>query len=218
MDGRNNKINKMKYLFPKGNKINVGRRQSEEERMKRSRTAKEKGFGKWMLGKKHSKETKTKMAEKRIGKPVSSETREKIRKSNTGKVPSIESRLKNREWHLGKKHSSGTKQKLREISLVKCKRGAEHPSWNGGISKVRYPSEFNNELRLKIRERDNFTCCKCGRTEREELEELNRVLCVNHIDFNKNNCKESNLNTLCLRCNVGINRERDYWTDYFNNN
>ena len=24
-----------------------------------------------------------------------------------------------------------------------------------------------------------------------------------------------NLNTLCLRCNVKINRERDYWTNYF---
>jgi len=80
-----------------------------------------------------------------------------------------------------------------------------------------YPSEFNLELKLKIRKRDNFTCCLCGRTEREELEELNRVLCINHIDFNKNNCKENNLNTLCLRCNVKINRERDYWKNYFNN-
>ena len=49
----------------------------------------------------------------------------------------------------------------------------------------------------------------------EELEELNRILCVNHIDFNKQNCKEDNLNTLCLRCNVKINRNREYWTNYF---
>src|SRR3990167_985190 len=64
--------------------------------------------------------------------------------------------------------------------------------------------------------RDNFICCLCGRTEREELEELNRVLSVNHIDFNKNNCKENNLNTLCLRCNVKICRQREFWTNYFN--
>ncbi len=37
----------------------------------------------------------------------------------------------------------------------------------------------------------------------------------NYIDFNKNNCDPKNLNTLCLRCNVKINRERDYWTGYF---
>jgi len=92
-----------------------------------------------------------------------------------------------------------------------------HYNWKGGISNNPYPPEFNAKLKLKIRTRDNFTCVLCGRTEREELEELNRVLCVNHIDFNKNNNKESNLNTLCLRCNVKINREREYWTNYFNN-
>jgi len=93
--------------------------------------------------------------------------------------------------------------------------GKKNGMWKGGISNNPYPKEFNKELKLKIRIRDNFTCCLCGRTEREELEELNRVLCVNHIDFNKLNCKEENLNTLCLRCNVKINREREYWTNYF---
>jgi len=93
--------------------------------------------------------------------------------------------------------------------------GENNASWRGGISENLYPKEFNKALKLEIRTRDNFTCCLCGRTEREELEELNRVLCVNHIDFNKDNCKEDNLNTLCLRCNVKINREREYWTNYF---
>src|SRR3990167_8698714 len=37
----------------------------------------------------------------------------------------------------------------------------------------------------------------------------------NYIDCDKDNCKESNLNTLCVRCNVKINRERDYWIAYF---
>ena len=67
----------------------------------------------------------------------------------------------------------------------------------------------------RVRKRHNVTCCVCGRTEREELEELNRALCVNHIDFNKQNCAESNLNTLCIRCNVKINRNREYWMDFF---
>lgn len=117
---------------------------------------------------------------------------------------------------LGFKFSEKSKEKMR-LSHLDNQKGENNPNWRGGLSKNPYPSEFNKKLKLKIKRRDNFTCCLCNKTEREELEELNRVLCVNHIDFNKNNCKENNLNTLCLRCNVKINRERDYWTNYFNN-
>ncbi len=95
-------------------------------------------------------------------------------------------------------------------------RGENHPNWKGGLSKNPYPKEFTYKLKLKIRTRDNFICCLCRKTEREELEDFNRVLCVNHIDFNKNNCSENNLNTLCVKCNTKICRERDYWTNYFN--
>lgn len=130
-------------------------------------------------------------------------------------------------WNYGKKglqkHSITTRKKISETNKRLGRRppirlGIEHHNWKGGISNNPYPKEFTIELKLKIRKRDNFTCCLCRKTEREELEELNRVLCVNHIDFNKNNCSENNLNTLCLKCNIKINRERDYWTNYFNQN
>lgn len=115
------------------------------------------------------------------------------------------------KWMKGKHHTEATKQKIRSVVL----RGEKHPWWQGGISNNPYPSEFSPSLKRKIRERNNFICCLCGRTEREELEELNRVLCVNHIDFDKNNCQEENLNTLCVRCNTKICRDREYWTNYF---
>lgn len=118
------------------------------------------------------------------------------------------------KYWLGKHHSEETKKKI-SINNARVS-GEKHWNWRGGITNNPYPKEFTKELRLKIRTRDNFTCCLCGKTEREELEELNRILCVNHIDFNKNNCAEKNLNTLCVRCNVKINKEREYWTDYFN--
>lgn len=124
----------------------------------------------------------------------------------------------------GKKRQPFSKEWCENISKKKSgvpnlkSKGEKHWNWKGGISNNPYPSEFNITLKLKIRTRDNFTCCLCGKTEREELEELNRILCVNHVDFDKNNCKEENLNTLCLRCNVKINREREYWTNYFNEN
>ena len=35
------------------------------------------------------------------------------------------------------------------------------------------------------------------------------------IDFDKMNCKEDNLNTLCLICNIKVNKNRDYYKQYF---
>jgi hypothetical protein len=130
------------------------------------------------------------------------------------------------EFKKGDKRLIGNQINLGRIPYNKDKEMSEeqriklskenHWNWLGGISENPYPKEFNPKLKLKIRTRDNFTCCLCGKTEREQLEELNRVLTVNHIDFNKNNCNEKNLNTLCTSCNTKINRERDYWTNYFN--
>ena len=117
-------------------------------------------------------------------------------------------------WNKGKKLTEKHIERLR-ISHLGLNKKENHWNWKGGISRNPYPPEFHDELKLRIRVRDNFTCVLCCRTEREELEELNRVLCVNHIDFNKNNCVDDNLNTLCVRCNVKINREREYWADYF---
>lgn len=113
--------------------------------------------------------------------------------------------LNMREYEFEEKNQKDRLQKTRE----------NHRLWAGGISKIQYPKEFNPDLRLKVRTRDNFTCCLCGKTEKEELKELNRILCVNHIDFNKNNCAMENLNTLCLRCNIKINENRDYWKEIF---
>ena len=122
----------------------------------------------------------------------------------------------NISWTTGKHLPEEMKRKISKNHIDVS--GNNNPNWQGGKSFEIYPQEFNLELKLKIRQRDNFICCLCKRTEREELEELNRVLSVNHIDFDKRNCKENNLNTLCMRCNVKINREREYWTNYFLDN
>ena len=103
-------------------------------------------------------------------------------------------------------------------SLWKHPSGKDHPNWKNGESLNPYPSKFNNMLKKKIRQRDGFVCVVCKRAEQEEKSEFNRVLSVNHIDFNKDNCDENNLNTLCLRCNIKINYNRDYWTNYFMQN
>lgn len=145
------------------------------------------------------------------------EIKEKISKARKGQHNSPKTQFKkghNRgkpSWNKGIPHTLEWK-----MSHSKKMIGEGNSNWQGGITIDPYPPKFNVALKLSIRTRDNFICVLCSRTEREELEEFNRVLSVNHIDFNKNNCEEKNLNTLCLRCNVKINREREYWTDYFN--
>lgn len=57
---------------------------SDETKRKLSRIAKEKGFGKWMLGRKLSLESIQKGAEKRRGHVVEESTRLKISKANSG--------------------------------------------------------------------------------------------------------------------------------------
>jgi len=155
------------------------------------------------LGHKKSDKTKIKISLANKGKKASDETKRKL------------SLILKKAWSDGRrkggwKHTDEYKKRMSESH-----KGEKNWNYMGGISKNPYPREFNRGLKLTIRTRDNFICCLCGRTEREELEEFNRVLSVNHKDFDKNNCKESNLNTLCLRCNVKINRKREYWTEYF---
>lgn len=138
-------------------------------------------------------------------------------KVNLGRFWSKESREKARKAKLGKKISEATRKKMSEVHLRIAKRGARSHNWRGGLSRKNYPSVFNNLLRERVRSRDNFVCQICLRTEKQELDETGFVLCVNHIDFNKNNCEESNLNTLCRSCNLKINFKREYWTNYFKN-
>jgi len=130
------------------------------------------------------------------GKPMKLTTKQKISTANTGKTRTTETKIK----------------------LSVAKKGNKHPNWKGGKSFCKYPREFCVALRLKIRDRDNFTCCRCGKTEDEEKLQIGRVLCVNHIDFNKNNNNETNLNTLCAVCNTQINYNRSYWKEVFINN
>ena len=177
--------------FLKGHKTWTGKKLSEEHKNKIRSAHK---------GKKHSKEHTDKMAN-----GIKDAHRIKKWGFEKGFIP----------WNKGKK---GLQKHTEEWKMVMSEKnsGKKHWNWQGGISKSPYPFEFDAELKLKIRERDNFNCCLCGKTEREELEDFNRVLSVNHIDFDKNNCNPQNLNTLCLKCNVKINKERDYWTNYFN--
>ena len=116
-------------------------------------------------------------------------------------------------YNQGRCLSCSVKEK-HKIGIINVS-GKNNPNWKNGLSFSAYPSEFNNELKVKIRKRDNYTCQKCNITEEEHLIVYGCNLSVHHIDYNKKNCKEENLITLCSECNLRANFNRDYWEKYF---
>ena len=74
-----------------------------------------------------------------------------------------------------------------------------------------YTSLFTSKLKFKIRKRDNFKCRLCNTTEKEHIKQYNKKLDVHHIDYNKQNCEEYNLISLCRKDNLKVNFNRKYW-------
>ncbi len=93
-------------------------------------------------------------------------------------------------------------------------KGKNNPNWQNGISKLPYAFDFTSELKNSIRTRDNFECQLCNKKQKE-LNGYHKKLTIHHIDYNKQNCKEDNLITLCKECNSTANFNRDYWYAYF---
>ena len=79
--------------------------------------------------------------------------------------------------------------------------GDKNPSWIDGRSFEPYSPAFNEATKQRIRERDGNICQCCDRTREEEGRELS----VHHIDYDKDNCNDNNLITLCRSCNGKAN-------------
>ncbi len=196
------------------------------------------------LGKKHSEETKKKISKRNMGRIASEKAKETIKKQRTGKtweeIYGIEKAKKTREklsksltgrpapktafkkgnitWNTGlhpecyqgknnpfygKQHTNETIQKIS---------GENNVNWQGGISFEPYSLNWTNILRNQVRYRDNYKCQLCGVLGIK----CKRKLCVHHIDYNKKNCKEDNLISLCSNCHSKTNNNRKYWIKYFN--
>lgn len=87
--------------------------------------------------------------------------------------------------------------------------GSGHPNWMGGISKEPYCVDWTKEYKEYIKERDGNTCLNpyCFSKNPNDL-------VVHHIDYNKKNCDQSNLITLCRVCNNMANKDRG-WHEYW---
>ena len=150
----------------------------------------------------HYESSKIKMSTSHTGVKLSKSHRENISKSQIGN-----------KYSFGLIRPEETREKFRNRMLGKT--GELSPAWKGGLAKILYPIEFNKELKLRIRERDGFVCQLCEITEKECIVKYGRVLSVNHIDYDKNNCSDDNLNALCVSCNGVVNGEREKWTLLF---
>jgi 5-methylcytosine-specific restriction endonuclease McrA len=87
-----------------------------------------------------------------------------------------------------------------------------HPCWRGGRSFEIYPVGWNKTFKEQIRYRDGYKCQLCGTPEAECKTKLH----VHHIDYNKRNIDQDNLISLCSKCHVRTNHEREFWKSYFN--
>lgn len=158
-----------------------------------------------------------------FGYTQSEETRRKNSESKKGNKYALGSKrseetLKRmRESHLGKKKPDGFGKKMSIIRLENPIRlfGDKNPNWNGGSSFEPYGIEFNKRLKRQIKERDNYTCQICGKIQRRKKKNSQGILDVHHIDYNKENNKESNLITLCKSCHRKTSFNRDSWQAFF---
>ena len=153
-------------------------------------------------GKHHTDKIKKKLHDFNKGKKHTEETKIKIRESAIGELNQF----------FGKHHTDEVKKRLSEAN-----KGSNNSNWQGGISFEPYSPLWTEELKIKIRQRDNCECQNCGMTQEEHLIMVGYDLNVHHIDYNKKNCNENNLITTCLWCNSRANFNRSYWQNFYQN-
>ena len=127
------------------------------------------------------------------------------------------------ESHKGHRHSEATKKKIglgnkgKSVSAGQKERvrfllsGEKTHLWKGGISFEEYSPLFNQQLKDRIRVRDNFICQICGVPELE----CDKRLSAHHKDYDKKNNELSNLISLCCSCHAKTGQNRKYWIKHF---
>ncbi len=136
------------------------------------------------------------------GKKFSEEVRKRMSKSKMGMLTGDKNPSKRLD--VRKKISKALKGR-------KCPwmEGSRNHGWNNGSSFEPYSMDWTETLRRSIRERDHYICQLCGKPQGDIAHD------VHHQDYNKKNCNSDNLITLCHSCNSKVNKNRDYWTKYF---
>lgn len=131
--------------------------------------------------------------------------------------------LKNRDnIALGRKSSKTKKEKF-ELGLSKpwnkgygeYVEGNKNPNWRGGIGLEPYSWNFNQKFKDFIKRRDNYTCQLCSLFEADSLNLYKRGLAIHHINYDKKLTIKENTISLCIRCNILVNKDREIWQRHF---
>uniref|UniRef100_A0A6M3IJ15 Nuclease associated modular domain-containing protein n=1 Tax=viral metagenome TaxID=1070528 RepID=A0A6M3IJ15_9ZZZZ len=88
-------------------------------------------------------------------------------------------------------------------------KGSGASNWQGGISCLPYPFEFNKKLKKEISVRDHYKC------QNPLCRNNSKKFGVHHIDYNKKNIKFRNLIYLCFSCNTRANFDRTKWKNIY---
>lgn len=123
------------------------------------------------------------------GRKFSAEAINKMSKSKKGKPLSYEHKLK-----IG----DNSRKLWSEGRFDGVHVGKYNRHWRGGVE-GKYPKEFNNKLKLVIKERDNYKCKICDislyKTKKAH---------IHHINGDRYNNSLDNLILLCLECHSAI--------------
>lgn len=84
-------------------------------------------------------------------------------------------------------------------------RNEGNPCWRGGIARLPYKHDFKDKLKKEIRERDNYTCHICKKTNLKSFDAH-----VHHLDGNKMNSDKNNLVVVCRWCHGSISARGIY--------
>lgn len=105
-----------------------------------------------------------------------------------------ESLVKGSSLTSGHTKSCGCYRKEVQLSVM-AKPGKKHRNWRGGVY-FGYSSEWTDELRESVRNRDGRKC-QYPECDYDDTKAGRKRLDVHHIDGNKKNCLPGNLISLC---------------------
>jgi len=144
-------------------------------------------------------------------------TLNKILKSRSAKIDEINKNISNSIKKLWQQDTCIYNTKKFRQNISDRTRLEKNPMWLGGLSFEPYTPDFNTEFKNLVKLRDNFCCLNCGISEQKNIIITNKKLVIHHIDYDKKNTCLYNCCSLCNRCNILANKNRDEWRVYYQN-
>lgn len=160
-----------------------------------------KGYKNSFYGKYHSEKTKKKISKKQI---------DNWNNGNYNNVIWNNKKENNPNWKGGNYCECGELIHKQRIRCDKCLKKYRKEIKNKRKNRNLYPSNWNS-IAKKIRKRDNYKC----QNPYCDVHNGYIKLEVHHIDYNKYNCIDENLISICVVCHIQTNYDRDWHRSFY---